>query len=285
MRGPLGGVLLPLAAGLAACGGATTTVVQRPITPVAIYPTPPALTDAADPEPTGGVWLLAGPRAARVVVELDLIDGRIVERIAVPSPADTITQIPDGPILVAVPGATASTVEVIDPETGRVSTAWRLPGSVISLRAGPTATWVLIGLGRAKALLHVGPDGRVTQVVRVAADAAAIATDPVGEQVYVAERDGTIDTISGTGRVTTSFTVGGSLRGIVADPTDRRLLVLRHADGTLAVDVVDLDTQGIDSVLPAPASCTGLFVGENGAGLYMLVGTDTVGNVQLFSLR
>ncbi len=62
------------------------------------------------------------------------------------------------------------------------------------------------------------------------------------------------------------------------------LYVLKGEGAGRNVAVVDLATQAVTSVLPAPAGSVDVVLSPDGSMLYQIVGTPDVGNVQVLRL-
>ena len=72
-------------------------------------------------------------------------------------------------------------------------------------------------------------------------------------------------------------------QSIALSPDGSTLYVLKNADGTSNIADVNLATEAVRKVLPAPSHCVGLLVSTSGGQLYDLVGTPTYGNIQVFA--
>ena len=86
------------------------------------------------------------------------------------------------------------------------------------------------------------------------------------------------------GQVMAQFQAGRDGRAIAISPDGAALYVLK---GTLRVSniaVMDVATESVRRVLPAPSYCRGLLVSPSGDQLYEVVGTSGYGNIQVFAL-
>jgi len=62
------------------------------------------------------------------------------------------------------------------------------------------------------------------------------------------------------------------------------LFALAQSNHIEVIDVVALSTQRRTRVLPAPQNAVDVFASLDGRQLYVLVGTSSVGNLQVFDL-
>ena len=86
------------------------------------------------------------------------------------------------------------------------------------------------------------------------------------------------------GRVMTRFPVGDSGRSLALSPDGGTLYVLKNVLAATNVAVVDLATESVREVLPAPSNCLQVLVSANGNELYQVVGSASYGNIQVFPL-
>jgi DNA-binding beta-propeller fold protein YncE len=81
-----------------------------------------------------------------------------------------------------------------------------------------------------------------------------------------------------------SFPVGNSGHSLALSPDGSTLYVLKNGSAPTNVAVVDLATQSVRKVLPAPSNCLQVLVSPSGNQLYQVVGTAGYGNIQVFPL-
>ena len=82
----------------------------------------------------------------------------------------------------------------------------------------------------------------------------------------------------------TSFPTGDSGRSLALSPDGSTLYVLKNGLTSANVAVVDLATESVRKVLPAPSNCLQVLVSANGNQLYQVVGSASYGNIQVISL-
>ena len=80
-----------------------------------------------------------------------------------------------------------------------------------------------------------------------------------------------------------SFRTGDGARSIALSPDGNTLYVLKGPAAAPNVAVVDVATQSVQRVMPAPANCLQILVSANGGELYQMVGTPGYGNIQVFA--
>ena len=115
-------------------------------------------------------------------------------------------------------------------------------------------------------------------------EAVSVAPDVQQTTLYVLQQDGRVSQISiSDGKVTATFVVGDSGQSLALSPDGTALYVLKDTDAGANVAVVNVATESVRRVLPAPASCLEVLVSASGSQLYEVVGTAGYGNIQIFA--
>ena len=79
------------------------------------------------------------------------------------------------------------------------------------------------------------------------------------------------------------FSVGDLGRALALSPDGTTLYVLKGTAAVSNIAVVDIATESVRHVLPAPSHCLEVLVSASGSQLYEVVGTAGYGNIQVFS--
>lgn len=279
---------------LAGCGSSSSghaSSIARKITaakPARIYPAPAGLVSAGAPQPNGTMWLLVHGATAANVQALDLSTGKVTGVVPVSSSASAVTELSTGVLVVGTATAEAGSLELRNGTTGSSSRTIPLSGPVRALAAGANGTTVyaLVGTSKAESVEIVdSASGKVTGTIAVSTHSVAVAASPSGSDVYVLGANGTVTDYPVTGGSTAaSFPVGSAGVALAVSPSGSTLYVLKGQAADPNVAVVDLATESVGRVLPAPAHAVAVSVAADGSTLYDVVGTSSYGNVQAFSL-
>ncbi len=126
----------------------------------------------------------------------------------------------------------------------------------------------------------------VRGTVAVPADTVSVAPDVPQTDLYVLERNGLISDISISGGAPPSrFSIGRDHgRSLALSPDGNTLYVLKGTPAVANVAVVDVATQSVRRVLPAPSHCVQVLVSASGKQLYEVAGTRHYGNIQIFAV-
>jgi DNA-binding beta-propeller fold protein YncE len=129
--------------------------------------------------------------------------------------------------------------------------------------------------------------GRILGSVPMPSDAVSVVPDVPETTLYALERNGLVDQIDITGgKVAARFkaaTKDDTAQSIALSPDGSTLYVLKKADGVSNIADVNIATEAVRKVLPAPGHCVGVLVSSSGGQLYELVGTAKYGNIQVFA--
>jgi DNA-binding beta-propeller fold protein YncE len=276
------------AAALAACGsgGAVPQAQQaRASGPQQVIAAPKGLLAAAAPQPNGTVWTLAGGAASKGLFDISLATGKGAGSISVSNAARSVTESLSGVVGLALGTGRTGALELLDGATGRAGKTVPLgaPASDVVTGADGATFYVLDGNAKSASVTVVDSrSGAVQGTVPVPLNTVSIAPDAQGDSVYVLQPSGEVSQVAvAAGKVLTKFSAGSSGRSLALSPDGTTLYVLKDAGAAANVAEVDLATQAVQQVLPAPANCLQVLVSADGTLLYQLVGTPAYGNIQV----
>jgi hypothetical protein len=274
---------------VAACSSAApipkVTATPSGSKPQQVFAAPANLVAAAQPQPNGTLWALAGDAASKGLFDINLATGSGIGSISVSNAAQSVTESLDGVVGLALGTGRAGALELLNGNTGKVIRTIPLgaPARDVIVGTNGATFFVLDGTSRSASVTVVDSrNGAVQGTIPVPLDTVSIAPDAAGVSVYALEPDGTVSQIAiAGGKIMSTFPVGSSARSITLSPDGSTLYVLKD-DGAIAnVAVVNVATQSVQQVLPAPANCLQVLVSADGTQLYQLVGTPTYGNIQV----
>jgi len=279
---------------MAGCGAGGTSPtspgsadVSAGIRPEQIVQAPKDILASAVPQTNGTMWVLAGSTESRGLFELDLTSGKVSGSISVGSTARFVAQAATGVIGLAFGTDRAGALELLNGRTGKVMGTVPLSAPARELVVGSDGTtfYVLTGWGSSSSVTIVdSQDGRVQGTVPVPLEAVSVAPDVQQTTLYVLQQDGHVSQISiADGKVVATFVVGNSGQSLALSPDGTALYVLKGTDAGDNVAVVNVATESVRRVLPAPASCLEVLVSASGSQLYEVVGTAGYGNIQIFA--
>jgi len=280
---------------LAACGGSGAHAGARDaaavrVAPARIVPAPKRLMAAAEPQPNGIMWALAGTSSVGLY-EFDASSGHRDGSAPVSDAARSLTESKAGIIGLAMGTSNSGALELLDSRTAKLWRTVALPAPARQVVVGSDGTtFYVLTAWPASASVTVlnSRNGRVSGGVPVPADTVSIAPDTGQASLYALQRSGLVDEISlSSGQVTDKFGVGSGKpsdwgRSIALSPDGNTLYVLKGTDEVSNVAVVNPSTGSVRRVLSAPRYCVQLLVSATGKQLYEVVGTVGYGNIQVF---
>lgn len=280
------GVLLPL---MVACASSRARPAVHPAavtTPTAIIPAPADLLAATGPAANGVLWVLAGSSNARTLHQIDIVSHADLRAVPAPASATSVAETATGILGLGLATSSTGAVQLRNGTTGALLTTVAVPAPVRAVAGGMTGSdlYVLTGTATAASVseLDTATD-RVLTSVPVPLLAAAAVPDPAQSALWVLQPNGLVDQVAmRTGTVTTQFSIGNSGRALAVSPDGSTLYVLKGRGGVRNVAVVDLATESVSRVLPAPSDTVGLVLSPDGGTIYDIVGTAEVGNIQAF---
>ncbi|HXT93464.1 MAG TPA: hypothetical protein VN714_29900 [Trebonia sp.] len=279
------------AAALTACasGGSGQQVPQgSPDKPQQVLPAPKGMLAAAQPQPNGTMWALAGDAASKGLFDISLASGKGVGSISVSNAAQSVTESLAGVVGLALGTGRTGALEMLNGSTGKVIRTVPLgaPARDVVVASDGTTFYVLDGNAKSASVTVVNSrNGDQEGTVPVPLNTVSIAPDTQGSSLYALQPDGTVSQVTVVGgKIMTSFPTGPGGRSLALSPDGTSLYALKDASTSTAnVAEVNLATESVQRTLPAPASSLQVLVSADGTQLYQLVGTPAYGNIQVFS--
>ena len=279
------------AASLAACspGGSASGQQAQPaaIKPKQILSAPKNLLAAGQPQPNGTLWALAGNAAGKELFDINLTNGSGVGSVPVSRTARSVAESLGGVIGLALGAPGKGALDLINGTTGKVTKTIVLGAPARSVIAGSDGAtfYVLDGTAKTASVTIVNSrNGSVQGTVQLPPDTVSIAPDSQGASVYALQPDGRVSQVAiAGGKTMTTFPTGPWARSIALSPDGSTLYVLKNAGRAPNVAEVDVATEVMRRVLPAPRNCLQVLVSADGSQLYQLVGTSSYGNIQIVS--
>ncbi|OLZ10230.1 YncE family protein [Sulfobacillus thermosulfidooxidans] len=296
-RSTLGSLILAITTGvtLAGCGQNANSQMDSPTIraaqakPTQIIPTPANTLFGAAPEPNGTMWIVAGPPASHGIFQLDLSQKKVVGSVSVSNHANTIAESSTGIVALGLSTSHTGAIEFLNGSSGALLNTVPVSGPVVSLAAGDDGItfYALNGNSTAKSIAIINAQtDKVETSVPAPNDAVSAVPTPNEDSLYVLEPNGIVSQIqTAGGHISTQFPVGHSGRALTIGPNGHTLYVLKGQGSVRNVAVVNLATESVTKVLPAPANTQNIVLSPNGQILYDVVGAPSIGNVQSFSVR
>jgi hypothetical protein len=288
IAGPALAALLASAAGLAACGVIGGSPAAHPaaasILPERIISAPRSLLAAAGPQADGSIWAVAGSSSVGLY-EFNAASGRETDSASVSRNARSVAETSAGTVAIALGSATSGALELMGGTDKRARVIVSLPAPAVQVVTASTGSdfYVLTAWPNSASVTIVTARGRIAGTVPAPKDAVAMAADPRQRLLYVLQRNGLVDEIGlANGSIQSSFAVDGPGESIALSPDGSRLYVLKGTSSVSNIAVVDVATESIARVLPAPSHCVELLVAPGGRQLYEVVGSPGYGNIQVF---
>lgn len=260
-------------------------IKQQPIKPTAIYPAPASVLAGAAVQITGAEWILAGSPTAKVAYQIDLISGSIVSQFPVNATASSIAEIPNGSVLIGNSHGSVGSIDVYSLQTHAHLASWALPGPIISLRTGAAGIVALMRSNNAESVAVLNEFGAIQHIFPVSLSTVAVSPEMLTTTIYLLQSNGTVSASSPSGAISTEFKAAKSGQNLAVNPNGSSIYVLKGPLNAPNVSSIDLQTEQTTTVLPAPTNCVGIFLSPDSSYLYMLVGTPTLGNIQVFHLQ
>lgn len=285
--------LLSLGLGAAGCGQAAAPQGSGPaavshLRPSSILPTPQGTVAATAPEPNGTLWVLAGNALSKGIYQYDLPQHKPMGSVSVSNATTAVAESSTGLLALGMGTATTGAVALANGSTGTVLTTIPVSGPVYAIAAGNDGIsfYVLNGTSQARTVTVInGQTDKVVGNVPVPKDTVDAVPSPGQHNLYVIEPNGVVSEIAvAGGQVTTQFPIGNSGRGLALGPNGNTLYVLKGQGSVRNVAVVNIATESVKEVLPAPANTQGIVLSPDGRTVYDVVGTPNYGNIQAFTL-
>lgn len=278
--------ILPLAA--CSAGNAAAPAARTAAQPERILAAPKGILTAGQPQSNGVIWTLAGSAASRGLFKFSLSSGHDLGSVSVSNAAQSVTESSTGVLGLAMGTGHAGALELLNGNTGTVIRTVPLGAPARAVVAGTDGVtfYVLNGSATSSSVTIVdSADGRIQGTVPVPLETVSITPDVGETTLYALQPSGRISQITmAGGRIITSFPIGDSGRSLALSPDGTTLYVLKNGFASANVAVVDLATETVRKVLPAPGNCLQVLVSASGNQLYQVVGTAGYGNIQVFSI-
>jgi hypothetical protein len=255
----VGCFLLAGCSGLGSAAGTTTqpTPIPQPRRPSYVIPAPQSVVSAADPMPTGKVWLLAGNQNTKGVYHVNLATRKIVHSTSVSNAASSIAESSSGLVALGLATPKSGAVQVLGDTRAAVIRTVAMPAPVTAVAPGSDGTtfYVLHKTARAAGVtIFDAQRGLREGSIPVPLDTVAFVSTASQQYIYCLESSGLVSQTSITdGRLTSQFSVAGTGRSLALSPDTGTLYVLKGIGPVRNVAVVKLATQSVVKVLPAPA--------------------------------
>jgi DNA-binding beta-propeller fold protein YncE len=277
---------------LAACGhggaqAAPPRLANAQGVPQHVIRAPRSLLAAAEPQANGIIWALAGKSSAGLF-EFDSTTGHEAGSVSVSKAARSVAESSSGVIGLGLGTRSSGALELLDGHTGKVLKTVPLPAPARQVVVGSDGTtfYVLTAWASTASVTIVNSQtGAIHGSVPMPSDTASVVPDLPQTSVYALEKTGLVDEIGiSGGKIMAKFKVGDQGRSIALNPDGGTLYVLKGTAWLANIAVVDVSTESVRRVLPAPSHCRGLLVSASGHQLYEVVGTAGYGNIQVFAL-
>jgi DNA-binding beta-propeller fold protein YncE len=265
-----------------------TPAAKTAAKPERILAAPRGILAAGQPQSNGAIWTLAGSTASRGLFEFSLTSGHAIGSISVSSAAQSVTESLTGILGLALGTRRAGALELLNGSTGTRTRTVPLgaPAREVVVGADGATFYVLNGSATSSSVTIVNSaDGQVKGTVPVPLDTVSIVPDVEETTLYALQPGGRVSQIAiAGGRIMTSFPIGDSGRSLALSPDGSTLYALTSGHTSTSVAVVNLATESVRKVLPAPSNCIEVLVSASGTQLYQVVGTAGYGNIQVVPL-
>jgi DNA-binding beta-propeller fold protein YncE len=277
---------LPLTA--CSAGGAVAPVGKTAIQPERILAAPRGIVAAGQPQSDGAIWTLAGNAVSRGLFKFSLTSGHTIGSLSVSNAARSVTESLAGVVGLALGTSGTGALELLNGGTGAVIRTVPLgaPARDVVVGADGATFYVLNGSPTSASVTIVdSATGRAQGTVPVPLDTVSIVPDVEQTTLYALQPSGRVSQIAiAGGKLMASFPAGGLGRSLALSPDGGTLYVLKSGLAADNVAVVNVATESVQKVLPAPRNCIQVLVSASGNQLYQVAGTAGYGNIQVFPL-
>lgn len=237
------------------------------------------------PQANGIMWLLSGSGRVRTLSDLNLNAGRVEGVVPESSSATALAESSTGVIGAGLATATTGALQFHNGGTGALLATVPIGAPALDVAAGADGNtfYVLNGGPASRSVTVVDqPQNKAVGTVGVSLGTVSIAAAPAQNAVYTLTDTGTVAEVSTVGRqVLTQFSIGHSGRDLALSPDGTTGYVLKGQGRVRTIAVVNMTTETVLRVLPAPADAERLTLSPGGSMLYVAVGTPAYGNVQV----
>jgi hypothetical protein len=286
-------VLMSAAITLAGCAGGPATSSARnsaktSASPLRIVRAPKSLMAVTEPQANGIMWGLAGKKSLGLF-EFDSATGHLSGSVSVNKTAHSVAESSANVIGLALGTNRSGALQLLDGSTGKPTRTISLPAPARDIVVGSDGTtfYVLTSWATTASVTIVDSrSGKIRGTVPVPSDTVSVVPNIQQTSLYVLEKNGLVNEIAiSGGKIASRFQVGREqARSLALSPDGSTLYVLKGTQKVSNVAVVNMSTQSVHRVLPAPSHCVELLVSPNGSQLYEVVGAPKYGNIQVFAV-
>ncbi len=253
-----------------------------------IVPAPAGAIAETPPQANGTVWVLASGGAGRNIQEIDVTNSKVLGIVPVSSSATALTQFSTGVLALGLATSGTGAAELRDGSSGALLGTVAIGAPVKALAAGADGAtlYVLDGTPNSASVSIVDTKtDTITTTVPAPLDSIGVAVSPDQTNLFLLRSAGQVAEVQTAGgkQASASFSVGPGPIAESVSPDGKTLYVLKRAGGGTNVAVVEISTERVLRVLPAPANGVDVEVAPNGPSLYLLDATAGHGNIQVFS--
>jgi hypothetical protein len=255
----------------------------------AIVAAAPDIIALVRPDSKDDTWVLSGSAVVKAITSINLTSGRMLMTVGVAASATDAAESVEGTLAVAVGSGTSGALELYDAADGQLQAQVALAGPAVAVAAGADggSFWVIEQVAQTRVVVEVSAAGTPLGVaVPVSPNLTDIATFSDKSALWGLLSDGTIEEIAlPTGRAITAFSTGGAASVLALSPSGDTAYVLRRALAAPNAAAVDLATQSVTTVYPAPAHSVDMALSADGRRLYFAASTADFGNIQSLELH
>jgi hypothetical protein len=292
LRGRSTGILALCATALTVCGASAATKSPAPAKPArrppSIAATSPNTEALTRPDAKSDTWVLSGTALVKTITLLNLSSKRTSINVGVAAGATDVAWSADDNLAVSWSQGTSGGLDLFAATDGRLLTEIALAGPALAVEpgAGGRSFWVIEQQGQARSVVEVSTSGvQLGVAVPVSPSLTAIASFSDNSALWGLLSNGTIEEIElPSGRVTTAFSTGQPASALVVSPSGDTAYVLRSALAASNAAAVDLATQSVTHVYPAPAHSIDMVLSGDRRRLYFAASTAEFGNIQTLEL-
>jgi hypothetical protein len=235
------------------------------------------------------MWLVAGSPTAKTLQEINLLTGTIVKVVPIGADADSVVESPTGLLAVGYSG-TSGPVEFRSGSSGSLIHAVTVGAPVKAIAPGSDGTtfFVLSGTSTETSVNVVSTTGSTEPPsTGVSLNTIALAVGTNDDQLYLLESSGSVAVTplglpAGQTPANGSFFVGTEPERLALSADGSLLFVLKGSRDGSNIAVFNAATGQQRKVLPAPADSVDVLTSIDSTHIYVLVGTPTVGNIQVY---
>jgi hypothetical protein len=281
--------LLTGAVVLAACS--STPVKPKAaatLKPFKIAAAPAGTIALTQPQADGSYWVLSGSPTEKTISKMDATTSRILATVGVSRDASDIAESTTGIVAVSVGSGGVGGVDLFQGSTGAALSTIATSDPV--LRISPTLDgtmfFALQSNGSASSIVEITVQtGAIGATVPAPSDTVdAIPTSDASAFLALLPQ-GVIDEVSITTRKPTArFSSGQAATALTLSSDGATIYVLRGGMTSSNVALVNVRTQAVDRVIPAPSDATDLALSPDGQSIYISDSSPKASNVQAFHL-